>query len=304
MHWALLSLTSALFLGLYDVFQKHALRNNAVVLVLFFSTATNALVWSALLLVDAEWPGILPAELRVPSLGFVEHAELLLKAGIVSASWLCSYFAVKHLPISLAAPIRATGPVWTLGAALLLLGERPSWLQLLGVATTLSSFVGLSLVGRLEGVHFHRDRYVGFMILGTLLGTASGLYDKLLLGKLRLAPATVQAWFSIYLLVLFTPLALHFWLRGRDRRTASSADVFRPRLSIPLLALCLLLADFAYFTALRDPAGLVSLVSSIRRGGTLIAFGAGLLLFREQNGRRKLLPVLGIVLGIVLTLVG
>lgn len=296
MHWALLSLTSALFLGLYDICQKHALRENAVLPVLFLSTATNALIWTALLAIGAHFPGALPGALLVPALGVVAHAELLLKAAIVTASWLCSYFAVKHLPISLAAPIRATGPLWTLGAALLLLGERPSWLQLLGVATTLGSFVGLSMVGRLEGVHFHRDRFVGFMILGTLFGAASGLYDKLLLGKLGLAPATVQAWFSIYLLALFTPLALGWWLGRRER--------FELRPTIPLLAVCLLLADFAYFSALRDPNGLVSLVSSTRRGSTLIAFAAGLLLFGEPNGLRKLPPVLGIVLGIVLTLVG
>jgi len=190
-----------------------------------------------------------------------------------------------------------------LAAALLVLGERPSWLQLLGIGTTLSSFVGLSLVGRLEGVHFHRDRFVGFMVLGTLLGSASGLYDKLLLGKLRLTPATVQAWFSIYLVTLFAPLGLRWWLSWRALG-ADAEGTLRPRLSIPLLALCLLLADFAYFSALRDPAGLVSLVSSIRRGSTLIAFGAGILLFRESNGWRKLPPVLGIVLGMVLTLVG
>lgn len=296
MHWALLSLTSALFVGLYDIFQKHALRGNAVMPVLFLSTLTNALVWGTLLIIGARAPGWLPPGLHVPALSWVAHAELLLKAAIVSASWLCTYSAVKHLPISLAAPIRATGPLWTLGAALLVLGERPSWLQLLGIATTLSSFVGLSVVGRLEGVHFHRDRFVGLMILGTLFGSASGLYDKLLLGKLRLAPATVQAWFSIYLLTLFTPLVLRWWRRGRES--------FELRPSIPLLALCLLLADFAYFSALRDPRGLVSLVSSTRRGSTLIAFAAGLLLFDERNGWRKLPPVLGISFGIVLTLLG
>lgn len=300
MHWALLSLTSALFLGLYDVCQKHALRNNAVMPVLLVSTLTSATVWAALLLLGSCLPQALPTALRVPALGWLGHAELGLKAVIVSASWLCTYLAVKHLPISLAAPIRATGPLWTLGAALLLLGERPSWLQLLGIATTLTSFFGLSLVGRLEGVHFHKNRWVGYMVLGTLFGAASGLYDKLLLGKLRLSPATVQAWFSIYLLAVFAPLTLWWW---RPRR-ATEPHAFELRFSIPLLAFCLLCADFAYFYALREPAGLISLVSSIRRGSTLIAFAAGLRLFHEQNGLRKLPPVLGIVLGIVLTLVG
>jgi drug/metabolite transporter (DMT)-like permease len=155
------------------------------------------------------------------------------------------------------------------------------------------------VVGRLEGVHFHRDRWVGYLILGTLLGATSGLYDKLLLGKLKLAPATVQAWFSIYLLALFLPLT---WLTRQRADAAPPALHFR--FTMPLLALCLLCADFAYFTALRDPHGMIALVSSIRRGSTLIAFAAGLLLFNEANGKQKLGPVLGIVLGIVLTIAG
>ena len=302
MHWALLSLTSATFLGGYDICQKHALRQNPVVPVLFISTGTCATVWSGLLLVQRLAPGALPASLLVPPLAWSGHAELLLKAGIVAASWLCTYLAVKHLPISLAAPIRATSPLWTLGAAIVLLGESPSLLQFLGISTTLLSFFGLSLVGRLEGVHFHRDRWVGYMLLGTLFGAASGLYDKLLLGRLGFAPATVQAWFSIYLVALFAPLVGLWWLTRR--RLDEPYERFQFRFSIPLLALCLLCADFAYFHALRDQAGLISLVASLRRGSTLIAFAAGVFVFKEANGWKKLPPVLGIVLGILLTILG
>ena len=70
------------------------------------------------------------------------------------------------------------------------------------------------------------------------------------------------------------------------------------------VSLALLLADFVYFSALRDPAALVSLVASLRRGSTLVAFAGGLLLFREANGRQKLPAVIGVLLGIVLTILG
>ena len=43
MHWALLSLISALFIGFYDICQKHALRGNPVLPVLFAMTLTTAL---------------------------------------------------------------------------------------------------------------------------------------------------------------------------------------------------------------------------------------------------------------------
>ena len=57
----------------------------------------------------------------------------------------------------------------------------------------------------------------------------------------------------------------------------------------------------------RDAAGLhlpSPGVSSLRRGSTLVAFAGSLWLFKEANGRQKIVPVIGIVAGIVLTVVG
>jgi len=45
-------------------------------------------------------------------------------------------------------------------------------------------------------------------------------------------------------------------------------------------------------------------VSSLRRGNTLVAFAGGLFLFKEPNGLRKLPAVIGIVFGIMLTVLG
>ena len=70
------------------------------------------------------------------------------------------------------------------------------------------------------------------------------------------------------------------------------------------VSVALLVADFIYFTALRHPDALVSLVSSFRRGSTLVAFAGGLWLFKEANGKQKLPAVIGVLIGIVLTVVG
>jgi len=79
---------------------------------------------------------------------------------------------------------------------------------------------------------------------------------------------------------------------------------FRWRWSVPCIALSLLVADYAYFWALRHPDGLVSLVMSLRRASTLVAFAGGLYFFHEANGWKKLPAVIGILIGIVLTLMG
>jgi drug/metabolite transporter (DMT)-like permease len=70
------------------------------------------------------------------------------------------------------------------------------------------------------------------------------------------------------------------------------------------ISLALLVADYLYFSALQNPHALVSIVMSLRRGSTLVAFAGGLFFFKELNGWRKLPAVLGILLGIVLTLLG
>lgn len=298
MHWVTASLVSALFLGIYEMCTKHAVRDNAVLPVLFLSTLTGAAVWGLLLGVEVVHPGTLPAAVRTDSLTAVQHLQLALKSAIVSASWIFTYFALKHLPLSLGSPIRAMSPLATWVGALLILGERPSLLQTLGVLTTLGSFFGLSLAGAREGVKFHRDKWIGFLLLGTVLGATSGLYDKYLFGRLGFSVPTVQAWFSVYLALFFLPFAIGWQRRWWER------NEFDWRWSIPLIALFLLASDYIYFGALRRPGSLVSIVMSLRRGSTLVAFAGGVLLFREPHGRRKLPAVLGILTGIVLTVLG
>ena len=172
MNWVAASLLSALFLGFYELCTKHAVRANSVVPVLFFSTLTAAVIWLALLALEALCPGRFPAALVPDTLTWTQHGQLILKSMLVASSWIFMYLAVKHLPLSLGSPIRATSPLWTLASAL------------------------------------------------------------------------------------------------------------------------------------HDPASLVSLVMSLRRGSTLVAFAGGLLFFGEHNGWQKLPAVLGILVGILLTMLG
>ena len=298
MNWILATLLSAFFLGLYDLCTKHSVRHNAVTPVLFFSTLTGAVVWIVLLGVEAIHPGLLPATLVTDALTWKQHLQLLLKSTIVAISWIGTYYAMKHLPLSIGAPIRATSPLLTLFGAILFLGERPTLLETLGILTTLASFVGLSVIGSREGIRFHQNKWFWFLIGGCVFGAVSSLYDKYLFSTLNFSVPTVQCWFSIYLVLLFTPLALGWKLNWWPR------NQFQWRWSIPFIALALLVADWFYFTALKNPDALVSLVMSLRRVSTLVAFAGGLYFFHELNGWKKLPAVIGIMVGVVLTILG
>ena len=298
MHWVIASLVAAFFLGLYELCTKHAVHKNAVLPVLFFANVISASLWGSMLLLQRACPHLLPTGLIVSPLTLFQHGQLALKSFIVASSWVAAYFAVKHLPVSIASPIRATAPVWTLAGALLLLRERPTWMEMGGILVTIASFVGLSFAGEREGIQFHRNKWIGWAIVGTVLGAGSSLYDKYLLGRAGFDAPTVQAWFSIYLAAFFLPLALGWKFRLWTRHE------FHWRWSIALLTMALLVSDYVYFSALRDPEALISLVASIRRGSTLVAFCGGMWLFKEHFTRRKLIAVLGVLAGIIITLLG
>ena len=298
MNWIFEALVSAAFLGFYDIFKKTSVNRNAVIPTLFFSVCCCAALWLPWVILSAAGGPVPLPMLEVESLTLADHGRLFLKSLIVGVSWALSYFALKHLPVSVAGSIRATGPFWTLFGAILIFAERPNGQQWAGILVTLGSFVALSFAGRREGLVFHRDLWVFLMVGATLAGTASGLYDKFLMGTLGYRASTVQAWFSIYLVVVFLPLVFGWWRRWWER------SAFEWRWSIPLIGVSLIIADYLYFEALRDVQAMISVVSCLRRGGVLITFAAGYLLFRERNYRAKTPCVLGILLGIVLITLG
>ena len=294
MSWLLLSIASALLLGLYDYFKKVALQGNAVMPVLFGGVAAGALVWLPIVLWSAVAPDSLPAGfLQVTDLPWRVHLLLFAKAALVGASWLFGYYGLESLPLSIASPIRATAPLWTILMAVVFMGETPSLRQWLGLAVILVSFFAFTAVGRREGFRFEANKAVLFIIMATLLGAASALYDKHLLQQENLAPGVVQAWFSIYTALLMVPPMLWWWARC-DRRA------FSWRWTIPVIGLTLLLADFLYFTAIARPDAMISLISPVRRTSVAVSFLLGILLLGETRVLAKSLCVAGILAGVLL----
>ena len=178
--WLLLAFTSAALLGFYDVFKKESLRDNAVIPVLFLNTLVCSLLFLPLILGSA-WGWIGEGGMcYVPQAGWEAQKYILLKSCIVLASWIFGYFGMKHLPLTIVGPINATRPVMVLVGALLVFGERLNGYQWVGVALAVLSFFMLSRSGKKEGIDFKHDRWIYFVVLASLLGAVSGLYDKYL----------------------------------------------------------------------------------------------------------------------------
>ena len=76
------------------------------------------------------------------------------KSVIVLSSWICGYYAIKHLPLTIVGPINASRPVLVLVGALLVYGERLNAWQWAGVLLTIFSLFLLSRSSQREGIRF------------------------------------------------------------------------------------------------------------------------------------------------------
>lgn len=290
--WLSLAFLSATLLGFYDVSKKQALRGNAVIPVLFFSTLFSMLIFVPFIVLSATTDMLGGTMLYVPKCGWEVHKYILLKAVIVLSSWIFGYFGMKHLPLTIVGPINATRPVMVLLGALLLFGERLNVYQWVGVLLAIASVILLSRSGKREGIDFRHDRWILCVVLASLLGAVSALYDKFLMRQFD--SMVVQSWFTIYQCIIMGVVLMVLWYPKRRQSTP-----FHWSWAIPFISLFLCAADFAYFTALAKEGSLIAVVSMVRRGSVVVSFLCGALLFREKNLRSKALDLLLVLLGML-----
>lgn len=303
--WLAFAFLSALLLGFYDVFKKQSLKNNAVIPVLFLNTLFSSLIFLPFILLSTGNESFLAGTLfYVPGAGWEVHQYVLLKSFIVLSSWTFGYFGMKHLPLTIVGPINATRPVMVLVGALLVFGERLNLYQWIGVILAIVSFFMLSRSGKREGIDFKHDKWIYFVVLASMLGAVSGLYDKYLMapvseGGLGLNRMIVQSWYNIYQLGMMGVVMLVLWYPYRKQTTP-----FRWHWSIILISVFLSAADFVYFYSLSLDGALISVVSMIRRGSVIVSFLCGALFLHEKNLTRKVIDLLLVLIGMFFLYIG
>ncbi|MGR3811990.1 EamA family transporter [Jiulongibacter sp. NS-SX5] len=296
--WMYLGLLAALFLGLHNLCKKHAVNNNEAFPVLFGTVSAGLLVLIPLFLGSRFWPDVFQsAGLYVQQIPWITHGYILIKSMIMAASWLLAYQALKHLPITIVTPIRSAGPFFTFIGALLIYQEKPNPWQWVGFFLIIFSVFLYSQIGKKEGIHFKNNKWIYAIIGATFLGASSGLYDKFLIQGLELNPPTLQFWFCFYAMLLLFLILCVTWFPNPQKRKA-----FKWRWSIPAVGILLQTSDYFYFKALQDPEALIMLLSAIKRSQILIAVLLGGIIFKEKNKRKKLVPLAGILIGVLLIL--
>ncbi len=299
--WVILSLLSALCLGFYDISKKRSLQQNSVLDVLTVSLLISSALLAIPLLLSLLMPDTMQQTLFfVPRVGLHAHLLILLKSCIVLSSWVCAYIAIKYLPLSIVSPMQATRPMWTLIGAMVLFGEVLNGWQWAGVVCALGSIFALSIgehrsdKGNSSTPTGNQTRYYICLALAIVIGSASGLYDKYMMRHFD--HNAVQVYYTFYQ-TLIMAIALTVQKLRRHTRHISPSP-FRWTWAIAGISVFLVLSDYVYMLALSDTASLISVVSTIRRGGTIIPFLYGLIILKEKDPWKKIACLVGIIAGL------
>jgi len=296
--WVAFALLSSFFLSIYDIFKKVSLQNNLVISVLYISSVFGALIFVVPLLLSSYYPCFenYPLFYIAPQ-SLTAHLMFFAKSALVGSSWLFAYFALKHLPITIVSAIRSSSPLWTLLGAVIYFKEQLNVYQWIGIMITVISYSIFGNLGHKEGIRLKGNKWIFFAIAATLLGSISALNDKYLVANYnRIA---MQAWFAIYMPIFLLP-----FLIAEKRYLSIKGTTFQWRYSIPLIGITLVIADFVYFYALSQPGSLISMVSALRRTSVVFTFFLAGIFLKEKNVKKKLLVLMGILLGIGLIIYG
>ena len=302
--WLILAFVSATFLGFYDASKKASLKNNAVLPVLLLNTIFSTIIFSPFLLdyiggfgwFDGSFLDTAPFSDGSQNAGSA-HLMVILKAFIVLSSWICGYFGLKHLPLTIVGPINATRPVLVLIGALVLFGEKLNLYQWIGVSLALLSIFLMSRAGKKEDIDFKNNKWIWCLAAATIIGAVSGLYDKFIMKSL--SPMFVQSWFNFYQMIIMALICGLLWYPKRHQNTP-----FRWKWSIPLISIFICIADFAYYTSLSNADSMISVVSLVRRSSVIVSFICGVVIFKERNIKAKLFDLILILLGMAFIWMG
>ena len=308
MAWFWAAICSALLLGLYDSAKKRALQVNGVFQVLLSTTAICSLFFMPLILSSLFGWGLGDGTIfEMPQGTAEQHIKLIIKAVIVSLSWIFGFYGLKHLPLSTVGIIKATRPVFVLLGCIILFGEHLNLMQWAGVIIAMTALFLLGRSSKSEGIDFAHNKWIFCMAASVLFGVISALYDKYIMKEMN--AIFVQGWCDLYIALILAIIVIamnHAYTRSQPsgENVTDAPRKFRWDWTILEIAFFITISDFLYFYSLSRPDSLLAVVSILRRSSVLVTLVCGAVVFREKNIRAKTLETILLLAGMILLVLG
>lgn len=283
----LLVLFYGLAKGGREICKKKALTKNSVIEVLFFYTLVSFIF-------------VTPEVVHAGGLKVSQYLLIALKSFVIFAAWICSFNAIKKLPVSVMGILDLSRVIFATLMGVAFLGEVMGTLQIWGLAFVASGLLMLPLPNALmhkknmpanekESV---KPGYVVLALISCILNAVSGTMDKYLMST-DMTSGQLQFWYMLFLVAYYGIYIL-------IKRIHINWKSLLKNYWIWILSILFVLADRALFIANGYPDSKVTVMTLIKQSGCLVTILGGKFIFKEKNILYKLICAAVIIAGIVI----
>lgn len=306
--WIILVLIYGTLKGIRDIAKKKALTINGVVEVLFVYTLIS------FLLVTPEIPKASGVPVR-------EMLWIAFKSFIIFIAFLCSFYAIEKMPISLYGVLDLSRVLFSTLLGIIILKEQPTVSTAIGFVLVCGGllllrykppFLKRLAAGRnpeteevskasdgsaaATGIKKDTEKVATFVVIlafvSTFLNAISGTMDKILMSTGNVTSGQLQFWYTFFMLVYYSIYVL-------VTRTEIHWKTIWKNGYIWIISVLFVIADRCLFIANSDPASRVTVMTLLKQSCCVVTIIGGRLVFKEKDIAYRMFCACVVIAGIM-----
>ena len=287
--WIVLVLIYGILKGVRDIAKKKALIISGVTEVLFVYT-------------------LLAFVFTVPTIGGIdgivgvpgrEMGMIAFKSFIIFIAFLCSFYAIEKMPISLYGVLDLSRMLFAMILGVFVLKEHLKFTQVIAMILVAAGLLMLKYKPRAvrEGRQTaDKIPYVIYILafVSTFLNALSGMLDKILMGGGNITSGQLQFWYMLFMVLYYGIYVVVTKCKINWKGVLKNPYVW-------LISILFVIADRCLFIANGYGASRVTVMTLLKQVCCIVTIAGGRFIFKEKNTLQRFVCAAVIIAGIVIS---
>lgn len=288
--WIILVLIYGILKGIRDIAKKKALTKSGVTEVLFVYTLLAFLF-------TVPTVGIFSgASLSVPG---KEMGLIAFKSFIIFIAFLCSFYAIEKMPVSLYGVIDLSRMLFAMILGVFVLKEVLKGTQIVALILVAGGLLMLKYKPKAVRNGTVREEKISTVIyilafVSTFLNALSGTLDKILMRTGNVTSGQLQFWYMLFMVIYYGIYVIVTKTRINWKGVLSNPYVW-------LISVLFVIADRCLFIANGYGASRVTVMTLLKQVCCIVTIVGGRLIFKEKNTLQRFICAAVIIAGIVIS---
>lgn len=277
--WILYIVIYALLKGSREGMKKAALKKSSSCEILFYYTLIG-------------WIFTLPSALSGLTLAPIYIAYIFVKALVVCVAWLCAFYALNNISVSLYGIMDLSRMLFSTLLAIVVMNESLTVNKAIGMCLVITGLLLANLKKNTDAKGMTFPVLIA-ALLNCFLNALSGTMDKVLMQDME--SSQLQFWFMLFMTLIYGAVII-------IRKEKISIKSIKTNYWIPLLSISLVVGDKFLFEANANPASQITLITVIKQSSVIVTTFTGWLIFKEKHILYKMMCTAIVLLGIYVAL--